>query len=142
MQATVGGKEMGGSKHLSVIIFLLRSLTVCLDVGKAIWNILFLLLLLDSGYSVAQVGIVKSSSNVAKETLQLVPPALEDNGVFAKFFPPSVSSHILADVASILSDPLLQIVLPTQQHLHFNLSPKPDFATQCRRELGRWHRCS
>lgn len=107
MQATVDGNVQGASQHLSAVLFLLRSLTVCLDVGKAIWNRFFFLLLLDSGFSVAQVGIVKTSSIVAKAALQLVVPAMEDSGVFGKVLPANISSHILVVAASILSIPLI-----------------------------------
>ena len=106
MESSLVGKENGEVKNFFSVIFLLQCLTCCLDAGKAIWNRYFQLLLLESGFSVAEVGIIKSSSLVAKAFLQLIIPTLEDSGIFQNYLPPNLSSHILVVVASILSIPI------------------------------------
>ena len=106
MASNVIGKQDDKRKNIVVISFLLQSLTVWMDCGKAIWNRYFLLLLLDYGFSIAQVGVIKSWSLVAKAMLQLVVPALEDSGLFAKCFGANISSHVLVFLAALLSIPI------------------------------------
>jgi len=85
------------------------SLTICIDTSKAIWNWYLQLFLLNQGVFVVDLGVIKSSSLIAKASLQLVIPALEDSGGLVAFSPVSaqVCAHFLDVLAVILTVPIV-----------------------------------
>jgi len=86
-----------------VIQYALWSLTIFMDLGKAIWNRYLQLFLLHAGFSVIDVGVIKSSSLIAKMGLQLLIPALQDSGFFARY----LSAHSLVSIAAMLTIPVI-----------------------------------
>ena len=85
------------------------SLTICIDTSKAIWNWYLQLFLSNQGVFVVDLGVIKSSSLIAKASLQLVIPALEDSGGLVAFSPVSaqVCAHFLDVLAVILTVPIV-----------------------------------
>jgi hypothetical protein len=89
--------------NIHAIQWSLWGATFWMDAGKAIWNRYFQLFLLKAGFNIKEVGVIKSTSLIAKACLQLVIPALEDSGVFTKLFPPGTAAHFLAVFGAMLT---------------------------------------
>ena len=90
--------------HSATVVSVLK---MALDASKAIWNRYSLLLLLEHGFSLPQIGLIKFYSIVIKAVLQILIPVLDDNGFFSRCVSPNRSAHVISFTAAICGIPVV-----------------------------------